>query len=233
MIKERRATEASQAHFASFLDYHHKWQRGDLSLFDVLKIPRVPERIGILPNPEAFSNIPPEFLSDGILNDRPCPTTLSKRIRFGNHPTLRFNKAIESALLPAIEMMAIHALSTDIDLRHTRITVGGVRSPLNDDRLPTNIHLDYAGTRQPSRLEYIVSDYQPTEFYCGSFDISEEAKKISEQSPLLEDYRHEAHVFQARPYEIVAYNPTMPHATPQNPDDDTPRTLTRVIFEQL
>lgn len=211
----------------SFLETNQAWRDGELSTQEALRIPRIPEVVGTVPNPEAFSQTD--------MDNAPWASTdhIAYALEHGSaHPDSE--EAFFEAYQPALDLISRHAASLGIRATNPDDLIVSFSVQQSRAHGLQEAHLDFVQNgRRKSQALYIVTDQHPTLFLSGSFEVpSPEEHTRAEVTSALEAQRPEAQVWAAEPYDIVAFDSTLPHAAPEMEDDPTPRTTLRLWFAE-
>jgi len=190
------------------MEYWRDYHDGRIDLIELMGIPRRPELIDRIPNPEEFSQTIPgnepgasiTFFGRYIRNQG-----ITEELR---HDKFRDNEEVKQ-FIPAIEAMLVDAEKRGLDVDAHKVTVIVRQGAAKEVNFPNffGAHVDvHDGGDERIQLIYIVSDYKPTILYEGSFstdrDEDVEAEKIN------------ATPHQPDQYQIAVIDDTIPHEIP-------------------
>ncbi|HSX35516.1 MAG TPA: hypothetical protein VLH84_01120 [Patescibacteria group bacterium] len=214
-------------HAESFLNYHAAWAAGQIGIAELLRIPRVPEVIDRVPNPDTFC-LPEGWYPDiGMLPpfgiDEPVTTAREillgapfdpARSHGGEHA-----ERLEAGFRPMLDIVRRHSLTQGVDLTKANVGLQIKVSTGNHQQRTFGIaHLDIPSetdTPRQALLAYSSANIASTIFFPHPFIVPEDA----DYNLLGEDYNLRAqadwdNTCHADPFDIVCFDDTLMHATP-------------------
>ena len=225
----------------SFLLTRAAWLAGELSIAQLLQMPRIPEELEDVPNPEDFfMDAPVNVMVHD--NDELTPATdllrgapfSPKHQYHGRHAA-----ALETKFRPTLNRIYEHAtrvMGVDLDASKVNIIIRTAAGAALRQFFGIT-HLDVS--ERPGLLAYIASNRASTAFPTGPFDIPEGLNLfVKADSMRIEDllkqqrFKKGRAVFQADPLKVVCFDETLPHEVPKQLDEDEElRTSLRVWIE--
>ncbi len=230
----------------SFLATRDAWLAGAVNIAELLRMQRLPEVIGTVPNPDEFDQTRPfEVQIHGADPDVPAGKVLAGRLAVANMLSLvrgPDSAELEYSFGPALAQIHRHAtevMGVDLDDALANIRLQSVRGA-EWQRAFGITHFDTPHDPENSVLVYLASSHNSTAFPMG-FSVPESteyppedfAHQIALEAMLTRQREPEQPVFQAEPHQIVLIDETIPHEVPRSlAFDESLRTSLRVWIEQ-
>lgn len=223
----------------SFLLTRAAWLAGELSLSQLLAMPRRPEVVGAIAYPEFDQTQAFDFNTEDTDLDFPPKEILRGTPFSPDHPWYgRFAEVLEVGFRPALQKICQHATEVmGINLDETLVGIR-MQSAVGD-----NLRRTFGITHFDMPIEgytltgYSVANRASTAFATGPFNVPPDTDIFVDErrtERLLNAQRHGQKLFPVEPYKIILFDETLPHEVPpQLINDPHLRTFLRVTFQQL